>query len=611
MRSPPRGLVIGACVLFPFVTSGCGSSEDAAWVGPSALDEPGVRDGAGGDVALPSADLPPPATAPLPEPSRSVEPSDVPDARAVDPAAAAALCAALGEDRLEQNLRAVNRLGLEMSSVRVEGTLGNPVTDVFGERHAVLTIEKVWVGPTFLEGAQTLVGLSSGELAGLKLPGSYIVGFGTTIDGFLANPYPVQVVEASMSVWDKEVIIPSAERDHFADLLSYGIEGEPLVAVVQVVARDGYKSLRVVETLAGNLPGSITMPWLSTPYVADFPEPGEQNYLATFRRVYLHEGTGRYLGDLLDFRPYDATVREMAQRALAAPRAPRDLAALRRAADEYRLAWAVHRSSFVAATRIVGAARETCAGYCDTYFAYDVLEDLRGGNAARVLLDSGVTEDSQGNEAYPSERCGDTAVVAVSESESDAASADTAVPFACGEPSDWPHVDRHVLPRVNARWVDSEATRAQVRGWLRSPEPRHLMRREADRRAPFALGPDAVWSRPMSEDQALVTAPLVWISVVGLSESTGRLVVETSFSSWPNEPAPRQRLELDAECNDQLAAFPGEWLVPLVMDDGAGPLYEGDAFIIPGVVLPNFGYINRIVDKLRFTTNADEIRHSL
>jgi hypothetical protein len=525
------------------------------------------------------------------------------DAPVVDPAAAAALCAALGEDRSAHNLRTVNRLGLEMSSVRVEGSVGLPVTDPYGNTSVPLEIEKVWVGPTFLEGTRTLISMDAAELAGFEHPGRYIVGFGSTVSGIGGSDYPARGDAGAMSSWDKEVIIPAAERDDFADWLSYGIQGEALVAVVEVADQNEETSrLAVIETLGGDVPPSITVHWNGSVYDANFPGVDGQRYLATFRFIHRSEPIGADVGVLADFRPYDAAARRTALAALAAPRPERDLAALVRAAREYRSAWTVHRAPLVVATQIGGIAHECCSGAGGTYYSHDVIGMFRGdAEMTRVMLG--------GHDYFSEERCGESYVLALSELEG-AAPAGPASSFACGEPNAWPSVDWVSVPRIDARFVDSEVIRAQVERWLRSPEPRYLLRRESDTRPPFALGPDAVWSQPIPIERALSSAPLYWVDVVGVSASTGRVMIETSFSPWQLEHLPRQRFELDAECIDPLLARGGRWLVPVVMladeVDAANALIEPTAFIIPGVVLPNHGYIRRIVDRFLYASGAKE-----
>jgi hypothetical protein len=118
-----------------------------------------------------------------------------------------------------------------------------------------------------------------------------------------------------------------------------------------------------------------------------------------------------------------------------------------------------------------------------------------------------------GQDYFSDERCGAAFLLAIGGVES-AYPVLPASAFACGAPGESPSVDWPSVPRVDARLVDTEGNRALVNRWLRSPEPRLLLRRDADERAPFALAPDAVWSQPLSVEQALVTAELRWINVV-------------------------------------------------------------------------------------------------
>jgi hypothetical protein len=527
-------------------------------------------------------------------------PSLLDTAGAMDPEASAALCASLGADRAVQSLLAVNRLGLEMSATRVEGTVSEPVIDAYGNALATLEIEKVWVGPTFLEGARTRIDMDAGELSGLEVPGRYILGFGSMVSGVGANALPVRGEAGALSLWDKQVMIPSAERDRFADLLSYGIQGEPLVAVVEVTTPNDYGSrLAVIETLAGEMPDVITMHWEGPLFGASFPSVGPQRYLATFVSIYRHELSGNHFGSVRDFRPYDVAARATVERELAAPLPARDVQDSLKAALEQRMAWVVHRAPLVVATQISGIAHECCSGAGGTYFSHDVLGVFRGGAATpRLMLG--------GHDYFSDERCGDAFLLAIGGVES----ADPALPasaFACGAPGESPSVDWLSVPHVDARLVDTEGNRALVNRWLRSPEPRLLLRRDADERAPFALGPDAVWSQPLSVEQALVTAELRWINVVGVDESTGRIVIETTFGELPFDHLPRQRFELDADCAEPLLSRPGERLVPLAVDDPSVAIESGteaDAFLVPGVVLPSYGYVYRTAQKYRYAVGA-------
>jgi hypothetical protein len=70
-------------------------------------------------------------------------------------------------------------------------------------------------------------------------------------------------------------------------------------------------------------------------------------------------------------------------------------------------------------------------------------------------------------------------------------------------------------------------------------------------------------------------------------------VIETTFGELPFD-RPRQRFELDADCAEPLLSRPGERLVPLAVDDPSVAIESGteaDAFLLPGVVLPNYRYV--------------------
>lgn len=599
-------------VLMALWGAGCGRSEPGIVVEQSSVSSDGedVSTAGAGDehealpAPAPARDASPAGAATAPTDIDPPVGGDTPGlTQDEDQNAAAAFCALLAEDRTEQNLLAIRRLGLELSSVRVEGRLGAPTTTEAGLA-APLEIEKVWLGPTFLEGSRTLVMLDPAETAGLELPGTFIVGFGTQSAGVGGNVYPQRAAPGGMPWWESEVIIPSAERDRFSDLLRYEIAGEPLVAVVQVGTPDIEPArLLRVRTLVGDVPDLITVPWDRSVFDANFPGPGPRNYLATFSALGAQGSNGLRSGTLLDFRPYDAEVRAMAERALAAPPPERDVAALIEAAEAYRTGWWVHRAPVVVATQISGIAHECCTGAGGTYFAHDVVRDFWGT--------SGVSRLMLGGHAYFSdEPCGERFIFAIRGLE-DASPAEPASSFACGAPSAWPFVSSSLrVPEVLARFIDSDATRANVERWLRSPEPRQLLRRAGDTRPPFALGAHAIWSQPLSLEEALVAAPLTWLNVVGASAEDGsRIIIETSFYSAREDRAP-QRFELDAECLDPLLSRGGEWLVPLVVDDPTEAILsmnEENAFLIPGVVLPNARYVKRAAEKFRSAVGADAI----
>lgn len=584
--------------------AGCGRSEPSSLVGQPSVGserEPVAAAGAGDE----DENVAPPASAPTIDASPPVgatAPTDIDEPVGGDvtpgegPNAAAELCALLEQDRTEQNLLALRRLGLELSGVRVEGRLGAPITTADG-LFAPLDLDKVWLGPTFLEGSRTLVELDPAESAGLELPGRYILGFAPTA-------YPRRNPAGGLPSWESEVIIPSAERDSFSDLLRYEIRGEPLVAVVQVGTPDGEPArLLRVRTLAGEVPDFVAVQWDRAVFDADFPEPGARNYLATFASIHSLGPTDLSPAALLDFRPYDAEARAMAERALAAP-VERDVVGLREAAQAYRTGWRIHRAPVVVATRISGIAHECCTGAGGTFFAHDVVRDFRGTSGGlRLMLG--------GHDYFSDEQCGDGFVFALRGLE-EASPAEPGSSFACGASTTWPSLSSYLrVPEIQARLVDSEATRTNVERWLRSPEPRQLLRRAGDTRPPFGLGAHAVWSQPMSLEQALVAAPLIWVNVVGASAEDGaRITVETSFSPGPSAHLPLQRFEIDAECLDPRLLRAGEWLVPLVVDEAADAKSSGDednAFLIPGVVLPNSRSVARIASSFRSAVSADQV----
>jgi hypothetical protein len=565
----------------------CGESDQGVLAPGSpmvteAIEVPGRTPGVTGSVERvepPALTLVPPAPLPVAQTDPETGELPLPDGEGFGQGlvlglAEAELCAELQRDRTSQNEIALNRLELLFSRARIEASVGQPVATDGYYFAAPIEVERVWFGPSFVEGLQTYLALSPAQAESF-VPGRYLIG--------TASGFPGHELATGAPTWVAQALIPVAQRDAYADLFAFTVQAPAQVAVVEIAARDSYTvTFRVVERLTHELPNEITDTWETEISDVAFPPVGPTRYLATFRHIFHDEGTQRNSGILTDFRPYAGDTPAVAAQALAAPIPGFNAAALEGADADYQMAWTVHRAPSVVATRIGGAAYECCTGAGGTYFSHDVTHDFSSSGVSRLLLG--------GHGYYSEERCGERQLLALN--------AAGALPYAepegglgCGEPVSWPNTLDSYLPtaEVHVQVPDSVAARSKFDAWIQAPDPVYLLRSESELADPAPLSERAFWSQPMSLEQLLVSAEMIWIQVVSVSTrgDTRDVLLETTFST--SDAVPRRRVRLSAKCIDPRLLREGStWLAPVSINQATRieNTERAGVFLVPGWLFP-------------------------
>ena len=499
--------------------------------------------------------------------------------------ASASVCDPWSSDRTQQDIDAINRIGLLLSPARVEGTLGAPVPDGEGAR-APLTITKVWFGPTFLEGETVWVDLDPAEVAALDLPSSAILGFG-------GNPYPTVDDDGQAVWWSMNAAIPVERRETVADLLGYSADLAPSVGVVRIVGQDADRTrFEVVETLAGELPKEISTNWTTSVYAAPFPGVSDALFIAGFREVTWTEAAGLHLGTTIDFRPWTEEAEAEVVAAFADPEPALDGAALSAARETYLEGWAFHRAPDVVATTVTGIAGECCTGAGGTYYAHDVVADLRGTAAASRLM--------LGGHGYPDDgACGDDLLLGLYGLEG--MTPEPASAFSCDLASAPSLPTGLPVPVARVQRPDTPAGREQVLAWLSANEPLYRLHAETDVATLPAIDGPSPWSTPVTVEQALSIGSVWLIDIVATAPVEGgtEVTLETTFAAHHYDHLERHRAKVVFPCGDpRLLEVGSSWLVPVVVDGapkGPSDLDASGAFLVPGVLLPDQAHIQRVI----------------
>jgi len=515
---------------------------------------------------------PPPADAGARVRDAASGPSDV-GLTVIDAGSTTDPCAPWTADLAGDNLQALHRLGVQVSHTTVEGQLSAATTTADGLR-ATLEVEAVHHGASFLAGQRYQINLGPHEAASLRLPTRVIVGLSS-------NPFPVRRDGHALGWADARVVLRADASRSVADLLDYRGDLANIVAVVEIVAQDEDRTqFRVVERIAGELPDTVSTNWTRRVYDAPFPPMGSQRWIATFDHVTFYEAAGLHLGTVTDFREATPAERARVDAALASRRPTFDRDALREASERLRRSWRFNRSPVVVASEVSGVAGECCTGAGGTFIAHDVAATLRG-SVDRPRLFRG------GHAYYSDEACGDAAILALSELGPPLSHPGD---FGCGMTTS---LDTSFpTSPVRIERADSPAARAEVERWLAADPP--VYRLDVD--GAVAPSESSPWSALRSVTQAMVDAThLALVRIVDVkSDADGHVVrFETNFHPREYDHLPPEPHTVAFTCGDPRWLDVGaRWIVPVVFDGRHGEM--GDAFVVPGVMFPAWGTIERL-----------------
>jgi len=406
------------------------------------------------------------------------------------------------------------------------------------------------------------------------------------------NTFPTIDGAGTSSWWTKRVVISASDRDTYAGELAYHVTPSALVAIVELDTNDSHQArFHVLESLAGEFPAAeIYDGWSNDG--SPFPGASSTRYIATFSDVAYVEAAHQYGGSILDFRPETPEARAMVIGAIARAREPWDGAALLDFAKYYRMSWQFHRAPDVVATTVYGIAGECCTNAGGTFVAHDINTDLRGTAGVDFLIRGG-------HAYYSDEKCGDALILGTEDlghtgtGEAPALECtDTGGSLDTSFPTD----------RVLVELPDSPANRARTVEWIGADEPNYLLHTEDESLAPKPAPSEAraaPWSAPSAVDHALVSAPLAWLRIVRAVAVPGghEVTIDTTFSPYTFDHLPVHRMKLAFTCGDpRLLREGSEWLAPIVSDgfpSDSGAARAQGAFIVPGVLLPNLGWVLR------------------
>ncbi|MBI2373780.1 MAG: hypothetical protein HYV07_07265 [Deltaproteobacteria bacterium] len=442
----------------------------------------------------------------------------------------------------------------------------------------VAVIEKVWLGPSFLEGFELRVPLDEQEISSLRLPGEYLIGF-------RGNAYPTPDPDDGISWWSALVIAPVESKELLGRSIGYQASPSAVVVAVQIARQDEDRTyFRVIETISGNPPTDFAENWTRRAFSAPFPAPSDSLWLATLGTV----GTtpeGLVLATIADFRPDTAENREIIQAELTDPAQPwRDLEGF---VDEVRTSWTFANAPSVVGAVVTGLAGECCTNAGGTYVAHGITERIRGASDAAALL-------SGGHGYYGSEACGESSFLALERMVPFEGSAEGT--FGCKAPIGGPSLES-ALSVVSSNLDASPDSRARLDRWLAEPAPLFRLHPDsAELTRADAGGPDGMWSRTTSVEEALAAATSfarLTVREVVEHDEWSEVVLETNFYQESYDHLPKHRIKLAFECGDpRLMKVGMSWLGAFVFDATTQSDPSRDparGFLVPGVLLPAVG----------------------
>lgn len=508
--------------------------------------------------ASPAVDLDAPADAGAGATDAGRDAGAAPPDAGLDPAA----CAALNLIP-DANVTALRRLGIQLSGTVVEGEVSEPLTNA-GRTVARLRIDRVWRGHQFLAGQEVSVALSGESERRGGFPQAMI--FGLTGRGL-----PVIQDSGPPRLETRLVGMPAADSDTVQDLLHYDKPPAPVVVSVRVIESwDRRVYVEVLERLEGEAPDIIIVDW-GAPYLAEFPEPGPEAFLATFAGPLALDSRQRGLGVTLDFQPDTPEARE----AVLFTRPGLDTSGLAARAQAYRASWAFRRAPRVVASVVTGVAPAAEGVYVE----HEVQADLRGEAGARFVQRA----------AGPGGGCGMARLVAT-----DALVAESAPSaFSCRDDADALQ-DGLPVSVVRAELSDDPTARRAVEGWLSAPGPHYRLWRLAD--APALGAPEqGPWSEALPVPAALAAADLRRARVVSVSEQASGTEIALEMAGGPAWTGPTEIHRLAFACGDPRLLLPGtEWIVPWLGSGG-----DDLGFLLPGAIFIADGPAVGIAEALR------------
>jgi hypothetical protein len=217
-----------------------------------------------------------------------------------------------------------------------------------------------------------------------------------------------------------------------------------------------------------------------------------------------------------------------------------------------------------------------------------------------------------GHGQFPEDACGERYLYALSTIETVGAAMEG---FACGQQGGTGTDSSQPSSRHVHRMVATAENEADVQRWVAGTPPLyrlHLGDQAAQPELFAEPSPTALWSDPFAPEVALAAGELMLVTVEQAIEHAGvaaqprghEVVLRTNLSQWELDHLQPRELKLFFRCADpRWLEVGGSWLVPLAMGDPRPPplttpgdqptldtiaasIAAGDAFIVPGLMLP-------------------------
>jgi len=498
-------------------------------------------------------------------------------------------------------LAAVRAFGLRRSAAVLEGTF-SAATRVGEEWFAPFHVETVRYGLSFLAGMDVAVPFPEAPEA--SLAGSrQVLG--------LSGSYPSDWGRTELPVWSNLLtMVPEAELSGYASQLGYRSDLTSHVAVVRIVAQDGYRTtFEVLDALRGTFPGTFQDNWYAS-WGLPWPGVSEEVWIASVSGLTEYPPDGDLVGTVIDLRPASPEALAEVKAALATPSDPFAAGGLRALRDEYRTGFLFHTSEVVVSSLVTGLAEECCTGAGGTYVSNEVSEVFRGDAVpGRFVIG--------GHAYYGDEDCGDAHLAGLAGIVDPVALAED--DFDCLE---YPLTDMWeawvpLESPVRVRLPFSPAARDAVAGWVKAAPPVYRLHQPDSVIDPDEVAQDgdiAPWSMPLDPLAALMVASrFVLFTVQEVSYDAGTelhtVLVSTTFSTAEYEHLEVHEAKLVFHCGDpRLLQEGARWVGGLVMLDdwsyGGEPPDLARTFLVPGALLPEAAMTPQIENAMALFLNG-------
>jgi hypothetical protein len=502
------------------------------------------------------------------------------------------------KDLLQDNINAVNRLGLGLSDSVVQGILSESIIQS-GDIFVRFTIEKVWHGSSFLKDFSFWVPFDELELEDLTLPANVVIGF-------RGNTYPYEHDGLEDPVWWQKTAIVDVEKIDENSLGPMSFKTPFIVVAKLIEQNEDFSRFEVSETLKGeDVPETFIVTWSFSVWSVPFPEPGDTDYLISLTHLSQLSDSEDFHGTISDFRVHNETNREIIVSELESPRTYWDKSAVDSFKESYLLGWSCFLAPYIYTAEVNGIADECCTGAGGTFIRHSITEFIKGeGDSPQIV--------TGGHAYYGDESCGDQMIM-VSHTLGDMSGFESD-DFSC-ESSGMVYADAIVdgfHPERLKSFDFSTENISNVEKWISSHGPILRLFGEEDLISDnhlFLENTNSIWSTSQAAEYAILMA--THIALIKIEEVVEHqdpqwyeVTISTTFNETAYDHEPLFRVKMGFKCGDKRFLEVGsEWLSFMIFDTGFSPFSDesidySNAFIIPGLLLPNRTYIKQIIHNL-------------